>query len=94
VLKRISAFFALALLSTMLAACGGKGDCAKVVDQTVKLVADSAAQIDPAQAAKASTPESRAELLKQCEKDGVTKKQERCVLAAKTLVDLNKCDRR
>ncbi len=87
--KTLSAFFAVLLVSASLGACAGEGNCEKAVGHIVQLVEQDLAGRE-GDAEKAD----RGALIEQCKKDGLTKKQEDCVLRAKSLADLNKCDRR
>ena len=88
-IKTISAFFAVLLASASLTACAGEGNCEKAVDHIVQL-------IEKDLAGREGKPEkaNREKLIEDCKTDGLTKKQEGCVLRAKSLPDLNKCDRR
>lgn len=88
-IKRIFASFALATLCASSAGCGGEGDCEKAVGHIVTLIEQDLEAQDQA----AAKPD-KAALIEKCKQDGLTAKQEKCVLAAKSLTDLNKCDRR
>ena len=88
-IKSLFAALALSVLCLSTTACSDKGSCEKTVDHILVLIQQElgeSAKIDPAK--------ERAELIEKCKKDeGVTKQQEACVLAAKTLRDLSSCDR-
>ena len=88
-IKTLSTFFAVLLACAALSACGGDGNCEKAVDHIVQLI-----EKDLAGREGAAEKADRATLIEQCKKDGLTQKQEDCVLNAKSLPDLNKCDRR
>ncbi len=88
-IKTISTLFAVLLACAAFTACAGDGNCEKAVDHIVRLIEkDLAGREGDAEKADRGT------LIEQCKKDGLTKKQEDCVLRAKSLADLNTCDRR
>ncbi len=88
-IKTISTFFVVVLAAASLTACAGEGNCEKAVDHIVQLIEkDLAGREGDAEEA------DRGALIEQCTKDGLTEKQEACVLRAKSLAELNKCDRR
>jgi hypothetical protein len=90
VFTRFPVLFASCFLS-LAAACGAEGDCEKVVDHLTALAAKSA---NVAEDKKVLAEAERAKQLQQCKKEGITKKQERCILATTALEELSQCDRR
>ena len=91
-IKRLLAAAAIAMLSLSSAACTKEGDCEKTVDHIMGLIQKDL----PEGQRGGDAAKERAELIEQCKSDdnALTKQQEKCVLAAKTLPELNQCDRR
>ena len=89
-IRRLLAAFAIATICLSGAACTKSGDCEKAVDHIMQLI-----QRDLPEGQKIDATQERADLIKKCkERDGLTKQQEECILAAKDLPSLNSCDRR
>lgn len=86
-LKRFVAPVFVAFLGLGVAACGSKGDCEKAVDHMIKLTEQELPEDKRAQAAG-----DRTKLIEQCKKDGLSKKQEECILGASELAKLSGCD--
>jgi len=90
VIRSLLAAFAVALFTVSGAACTKSGDCEKAVDHIMELI-----QRDLPKDQQVDVATERADLVKKCkERDGLTKQQEECILAAKDLPSLNSCDRR
>ncbi len=89
VLKRLVAPVFVAVVSLGLAACGGKGDCDKAVDHMIAL---TKADLPEDRAAQAAT--DRDKLVAKCKEEGLSKKQEECILSAKKLAELTACDKK
>ena len=87
-----SSFLAVSLLAI---GCGGGGDCNKAVDHVFDITMKEMGALIPADKKGEIEKEMKGQkekAVKECQEKKYSKKQFDCIMAAKTMNDLGKCD--
>jgi hypothetical protein len=94
-MKKLTAFFVLGLTAVALTGCGkaAKADCEKAFDHIIEITIAPMKDLgeDAMKAARDGAAAGKEDFMKQCE-GKVSKASVDCVIAAKSLEDITKCD--